>query len=396
MNSSLTTWIRRATVLSLIAAAAFLVPAATARRTPERAGVTAVRVSDGGIQPQVAVGTDGTVHLVYFTGDAAAGDLWYRLIDRSGTMSPRIAVNTPGSAIAVGTVRGAHIAVGRDGRLFVGWMGSNKATARAPDGSAPMLVARMNDARTAFEPERNVVQHAFGLDGGGTIAADAAGNVWVAWHAGGPGVKDEAGRRVWVARSTDDGRTFAREVAASPAETGACGCCGMAALATAGNAVYMMYRSAAAIDRRHTYVLRSTDRGATYAATKLEEWNIGQCPMSTYSLVQAPSGVFATWETAGQVQFARVDVAAGTSPAIVRPSGEGRNRKHPALAVNARGEILLAWTEGMGWQRAGSIAWQVFSATGAPTNERGSARGAPVWDLVAAYAKPDGGFVVLY
>jgi hypothetical protein len=45
-----------------------------------------------------------------------------------------------------------------------------------------MLYARLNDGRTAFEAQRNVMQFAAGLDGGGTVAADSQGRVFVAWH----------------------------------------------------------------------------------------------------------------------------------------------------------------------------------------------------------------------
>ena len=33
-----------------------------------------------------------------------------------------------------------------------------------------------------FEPQRNLMQETFALDGGGSVAADAEGNVYVAWH----------------------------------------------------------------------------------------------------------------------------------------------------------------------------------------------------------------------
>ena len=77
----------------------------------------------------------------------------------------------------------------------------------------------------------------------------------------------------------------------------------------------------------------------------------------------------AAWETAGQVQYAPVGTS--TDPArVVRAPGGDRNRKHPALAVNARGDVLLAWTVGMGWQRGGSVAWQVFSCIQKPYAEQ--------------------------
>jgi len=54
----------------------------------------------------------------------------------------------------------------------------------------------------------------------------------------------------------------------------------------------------------------------------------------------------------------------------------------PALAVNARGEMILAWTEGTGWQRGGALAWQVYDKAGQPTAERGQRPCAiSVWGL---------------
>jgi hypothetical protein len=56
--------------------------------------------------------------------------------------------------------------------------------------------------------------HSFGLDGGCSIAADTAGNVYVTWHgigeseASGKGAEGEARRCVWLTKSTDDGESF--------------------------------------------------------------------------------------------------------------------------------------------------------------------------------------------
>jgi hypothetical protein len=52
----------------------------------------------------------------------------------------------PGSAIAVGNIRGAQTSVERNGRVHVAWNGT------APTGRLPMLYARLNDAGSAFEP----------------------------------------------------------------------------------------------------------------------------------------------------------------------------------------------------------------------------------------------------
>jgi hypothetical protein len=382
-------------VFTVVAAGFALTSAAMTQARQE--AVSLVRLPAGGIQPQVAVDSRGVVHVVYFTGEPANGDLFHATLAGDGTFSPPRRVNSePGSAIAIGSVRGAHLAAGRNGRLHVAWNGSGTARPKAPDGTTPMLYTRTLAGRVEFEPQRNLIHAATGLDGGGIVAADAAGRVFVAWHAGGPGSKGEADRRVWVATSSDDGATFAREVAASDPSTGACGCCGMGGLVDRRGALFLQYRSARDLTHRDSYLLRSTDGARSFASTNLQAWNINACPMSTYALAEGPEGVLAAWETAGQVQFIQVSQAAGAPARAIEAPGSVRTRKHPVIATDPRGDVLLAWTEDMGWQRGGAVAWQVFDKQGQPTAVSGRVSGVPVWSLVAAYARPRGGFTIVY
>jgi hypothetical protein len=119
--------------------------------------------------------------------------------------------------------------------------------------------------------------------------------------------------------------------------------------------------------------------------------------MSSETLVEGPDGILAAWETSGQVYWGKVDAGSGRVPQPVAAPGAGGGRKHPALAVNARGEILLAWAEGTGWQRGGTLAWQLFDRSGSPMGERGRLPGGiPVWGLPTSVARPDGGFTILH
>ena len=74
------------------------------------------------------------------------------------------------------------------------------------------------------------------------------------------------------------------------------------------------------------------------------------------------------------------------------------NRKHPSVAVDRDGRLLIAWAEDTGWEKGGSVAWQLFDRELRPVpNAAGRADGLPVWSLPAAVALPDGGgFVVIY
>jgi hypothetical protein len=177
-----------------------------------------------------------------------------------------------GSAIAIGNIRGAHLAVGKEGRVHVAWRGSGKA--KGHGDAVPILYTRLNDKRTAFEPERDVIQSAVGLDGGGSVCADDRGNVWVAWHAPEPGARGEENRRVWLARSADEGKTFAREQAVSPQVTGVCGCCGLRALSDRKGNRYVLYRSATGGINRDTYllVLASGERSSTATRFRPGAW----------------------------------------------------------------------------------------------------------------------------
>lgn len=350
-----------------------------------------------GIQPQVVVEANGAVDLLYFSGDPKNGDLYFT---RSGSTPLRVN-SQPGSAFAIGTIRGGQIAVGANGRVHIAWNGSDAALPRGPmnpesgKAGSPMLYSRLNDSGTAFEGQRNVMQKTFGLDGGGTLAADAEGNVFVAWHGKQAGAaQGEAGRQVWIARSHDSGKTFAAEAPAWSEPTGACGCCGMAMFAARDGALFALYRSATENVHRDIYLLASKDRGKSFTGSLVQRWEINACPMSSMSFAENSDGKYAAWETGGQVFYGKID--GSEVKQIVSAPGEGKGRKHPRIAVNDRGEVLLVWTEGTAWQRGGSLAWQKFDASGKAVGEKGSAAGVPVWSFAAVAARGDGGFSVFY
>lgn len=371
---------------------------------PDR--VQTQRLPSGAIQPQVAVDAAGTVHMIYFSGDPKNGNVMYvRSTDSGATFSKPIQVNSvAGSAHAMGTIRGAQIAVGKNGRVHVAWNGSGEAKPQGPVNpesgkpGAPMVYARMNDAHTGFEPEVNLMQHSFGLDGGASVAADSNGNVYVAWHGIGLSEpkndkKGEARRAVWVRRSSDEGKTFQPEAKAWQQDTGACACCGMKIFADRQGTVYALYRSATESVHRDIYLLSSKDKGKSFEGSLLHKWEINACPMSSMDFTENSKEVVSAWETGGQVYWAPVDLE-HRQP--VSAPGEGKGRKHPRVAVAPNGDVLMVWTEGTGWQRGGSLAWQIYDAQGKPVGQTGHAPGSPAWSFAAAVAKPDGSFAILY
>ncbi|HEX4770963.1 MAG TPA: sialidase family protein [Bryobacteraceae bacterium] len=359
-----------------------------------------IKTPHEGLQPEAVIDSKGVVHVVYLYGDPSSADIAYmrKGPDEREFTSPIRVNSQPGSAVALGTVRGAHLAVGKSDRIHVAWNGSSAAEPKGPGSATPMLYTRLTGRGEGFEPQRNLLTTAVGLDGGGAVAADARGNVYVTWHSQGQPqgkpIEGEENRRVWLARSHDDGQTFETEEPVSPAGLGTCACCGMGAVADSEGNLYLLYRTAREIVHRDMYLLISRDRGRTFAATKVDSWEIGACPMSTASLVAGNGRVYLAWETDKQVYFRVLDSRNGALGKPVQPPGAANGRKHPALAVNERGEILMTWTEGTGWKKGGSLAWQLFDAAGNPAAANGTSPGLPPWDF-AAIASQKNEFLVI-
>ena len=369
--------------------------------SPDADIVRLLRVPHDGIQPEAIVDGHGVLHLLYFSGAPASGNLFYvRSSDGGTTFSAPVRVNSQdGSAVAAGTIRGGQLALGREGRVHVVWNGSDAATPKAPANPAtgrpgsPLLYSRSNPQGTAFEPQRGLIHHSYDLDGGGSVAASVDGHVYAAWH-GSPldAPPGEDRRRVWIARSLDDGATFADDEMAWREPTGTCGCCGMRMLAGPARALVVLYRSASSPTDRDVFVLASTDGGQSFRGSRVQPWHIGSCPMTSMALASTSDRMYGAWETAGQVSFGAIDLAGGRITQRVDAPGEGGTRKHPRLAVNAHGETLLVWTDGTAWARGGSLAWQAFDDSGHPTSQHGSLPGIPVWSFAATVSRPDGGF----
>src|SRR4051812_32360859 len=120
-------------ITTLIAALFFV-----ARTLGSAGPIKLLATPDDGIQPQAATDAKGVVHLIYFKGDPKAGDIFYvRREPGQNEFSNPVPVNTqPHTAMAMGTIRGAQLTVGKNGRLHVVWDGMGQG-AHAPDAHTP-------------------------------------------------------------------------------------------------------------------------------------------------------------------------------------------------------------------------------------------------------------------
>jgi hypothetical protein len=356
-----------------------------------RADVAIVRVPDGGIEPQAAIDTAGMIHLIYFKGPDGKGDVFYTTTTDGKSFAEAVRVNSQaGSAMAIGAVRGAQLALGRNGRVHVAWMGSNTAEPKAPGNATPMLYAR-SDSKGGFEPQRNVISKYVGLDGGGSIAADGDGHVYIAWHAPATPKAGEADRHVWITRSINDGATFAPEELA--AGQGVCACCSLRIIAAENGKVFGLFRQAKEKVNRGTVFFGSGFVNKFAFEDELAPAHSSSCIMSTFALAETKDHHVVAYETAGEI-FLELIPKVGVRRPVVTSVGQG---KHPSISINAAGEILVARAVGTSWGKGGSIAYQVFDAAGkAIEGQSGEAKDLPVWSYPTAVARADGSFVAIY
>lgn len=343
-------------------------------------------VPEGGLQPQVLVDAKGEVHLVYLKGDSKACDIRYTHRASADTSwAEPITVNSiPNSAIAVGTIRGAQMALGRGGSVQVVWNGAPQKTGEKQHRSA-LYHARMKAGAGQFEQQRDWLGETVALDGGASIAANAEGRVCLVWHAAMEVGLREGARLVFVRESQDDGATFSESKPLNKDQPGVCPCCSLRAHLDAKGALHVLYRAAMKPDERGIALI-SASQGSAAKISRLDDWRIAMCPMSSISMSEVTGSPRVAWENDGRIVMGQL----GGALEKVGPPGA----KHPSLITNGQASTLIACITDSGWMKAGKLHWELRDAAGKVTGT-GEGGKLPVWSFAAAYALPDGSFVIL-
>lgn len=223
---------------------------APVRVNPQAGNATAWR----GDQPSVAVAAKGTVYVVWTTRVEANGkkgtDLYLSVSDNLGqTFAAPVKINDDKLPAA----HGMHsLAVAGDGRIYVSWLDERNVQAPKPSTKAD-------------------------------------------------GHHMESNRELFIADSTDGGRTFSRnrKVAAD-----ACPCCKTALAVANDGTVYVSWRHVLPGNFRHIAVTSSSDAGATFSKPVIvsdDKWVLQGCPVSGPSLSLGEDGALKVlWYAAGE------------------------------------------------------------------------------------------------
>lgn len=154
----------------------------------------------------------------------------------------------------------------------------------------------------------------------------------------------------------------------------------------------ILYRSAMSGVQRDMIFAYAAKPGAALRIVDLEPWKLSACPMSTAAIASAGDGLLIAWQGEQGLHWT---TAKRGKPGKPVPFG-ARGAKHPCLAQGTDGTIAVVRTEGTGWNKGGSLHWQLYDAKGTALGDPGRHDGVPVWSIPTVVADTPGHFSVWY
>ena len=306
-------------------------PAAPVRVNPEAGTATAWR----GDQPSVAVGKSGAVYVVWTTrveSDGRKGTDIYLSVssDMGRSFGTPVKINDD----KVPAAHGMHsLDVADDGRIYVSWLDERNVAAPKPSAKAD-------------------------------------------------GHHMESNRELFIADSTDGGRTFSRnrKIAGD-----ACPCCKTALAVAADGTVYVSWRHVLPGNYRHIAVSSSTDSGMTFSKPVIvsdDKWMLHGCPVSGPSLSVADNGTLKVlWYAAGEAN------APGLYFAESKGKGQSFSPRQLLAQEGVRGTPVL-----VAGKNSDIAIWEMAGTGGAETRFRAVGKDGPTTTVGANVELPAAAF----
>lgn len=303
---------------------------------------------DGQYNPFLAGDNRGGFYLAYIDRLDNQCNLMLRHSDDGVNFSAPVRVNDrPGDA----TVRNENppkVIVGRQGELYVTWANErgkwkgNILFSRSLNGGKTFSPALTINSDGAGEPAGHAFQ---------SMAIDARNRIYIAWIDERNKQKDDPGAEIWLAVSTDRGKTFSRD---RRILTDVCECCRTNLQVDQDGNLYLSYRTVPRSGKmfRDVIVARSSDGGKTFMPVTVsdDKWEIAGCPVAGPSLTLNNSGHPAViWFMGG-----------GERPGLYYATSSNHGKsftqrqlldpqqkigKHSHSATLADGRIFVAWDD---------------------------------------------------
>lgn len=311
---------------------------------PDAAGTSARQPYIAAAHGQVAVAF-GSGNTIYFAGSKDGGQ----------SFSAPVKVAEV-EVLALGRHRGPRVTILKDTMLVTAVVGEHLSTAPHAHGlpsDGNLTAWRSSDHGKTWE-RAGVINDVPGAarEGFHSITADNNGILSVAWLD-----LRSKGTKLYSSRSTDGGRTWARnvQVYASPYGT-ICECCNASIIADATGRTTVMWRNV--LDGSRDFYTASSSDGVHFTAPQksgMGTWKINACPMDGGGLARREEELFAAWRREKDVFLSR-----NGRPEI--PIGSGND----VAIVNGGKGIYVAWTNRADLGHAGIVISGPHSMNAAP------------------------------
>ncbi|HLM24233.1 MAG TPA: sialidase family protein [Pyrinomonadaceae bacterium] len=275
----------------------------------------AIQISSPGIdaaEPVMAAAPDGSFYVAWVNHELKQADVMLAQFTAGGEM------------------RGSPVRVNRQPGVATAWRGDQPSLAVAPDGSVyvvwtarvesagkhgtDVLLSVSSDRGQSFASEVKINDDkALNDHGMHSLAVAKDGRIYVGWldernvnkpkpSMKGEGQDMESNRDLFLAYSTDGGRTFSanRKVA-----TEACPCCKTSLTVAPDGTLYAGWRQVLPGSFRHIAVVSSKDGGTNFSSPVIvsdDRWVLQGCPVSGPSLSVDPASASlkVLWYAAGE------------------------------------------------------------------------------------------------
>lgn len=342
---------------------------------------------DGRFNPFVASDGRGGFYLVYIERQGGKSDVMLRHTSDGATFSAPIRVNVRAGDAAVRNENPPKVAVGPQGDVYVCWANERERW------RGDIRFARSIDGGKTFSPAITINSDAAGAPTGHafqSIAVDRQGNIYLVWIDERNKRREDRGAEIWLAKSTDRGRTFSRD---RRILGDVCECCRTNLQIDRSGNLYLAYRTVPRTGPmyRDIVVARSQDGGASFTPVIVSEdkWEINGCPVAGPSLsVNEDGRIVVVWFKGGSENpglYYATSADSGSSYTSRRAlTDKERMGKHAHTAVAKNGQIFVAWDEAEG-ERTWS-AWRMLDGSDSAPQAANRQAGAS-YPIVAANEK---------
>ena len=258
-----------------------------------------IRISSAGsdaAEPAIATASDGTVYLAWVNhGPQNQADVMLaRYTSAAQLQESAVAVNSESGIATAWRGDPPTVSVAPDNTVFVSWTARDKSES---GHASKLYVSASRDRGKTFDKPVKVNDDARpAVHGMHSLAVGRDGRIYVAWlderNVTPVPMKDmkmdpskgghhmESNRELFIAYSTDGGRTFS---ANQRVATDVCPCCKTALAIGQDGHVYVSWRQVLPGDFRHIAVAGSTDGGKTFSTPVIvsdDQWVLKGCPVS--------------------------------------------------------------------------------------------------------------------